>query len=188
LTVGSGRRGGGRGGRMGGVIEGEKERVRSVQTLHGAPVGWIRWRLAWWRDMRRVVVAPYPFLAVDFGIGGSSSLLSYSSIAAGNRRSLDHLHYGVYLKAQDCGVVAAVTVLAGTRPSPVLTPVPPMVSANGPGAPDVRRLHHHRVNEKHRTTILETHPPSLSVMLPAVGCHSLKVSGLEASSALPTWR
>jgi hypothetical protein len=71
---------------MGGAIEGGKGKgaCKICTNIAWAPVGRIRWRLAWWRGMCLVVVGgpPTPFLAVDFSIGGSTSLLSYSSVAA----------------------------------------------------------------------------------------------------------
>jgi hypothetical protein len=127
-----------------------------------------------WYASRGLWPLTYPFLAVglwNWRLIISSQLFEHSG---GNRRSLGLVHHQTDRKTRDCGVVAAVTVLAGTRPSPGLTPIAPVVSAKGTGAPDARRLHHYRINEKHRTTILDTHPPSLSGMLSAVRCHSLK--------------
>jgi predicted phage tail protein len=63
-------------------LKGEKERVRSVQTLHGhrsvgldgvwvGGVVWVSW--LW---------PPTSFWRLTFSIGGSASLLSYSGIEA----------------------------------------------------------------------------------------------------------
>jgi hypothetical protein len=51
---------------MGGAIERGKGACKICTNIAWAPVGWIRWRLGWWRGMGLVVVAPYLFLAVDF--------------------------------------------------------------------------------------------------------------------------